>query len=205
MMKHSGPKTCLALLLTLSTLSFGAQADETSKLTSPEQTADVVEGNTEQSVALAGDVDQQVSLLQQLVIANAAEIRFGAVILEKARTKAAKVYGKTLVADHLQVFDLLRDLMEQKYSKVTMDQLVQAAQQLKASENTEIAALETTPSEQFPGIVLQQSKVRHARTLLILKAMKEQRNAPELRQLAEIIDFSVRKHIRMAELISRAD
>lgn len=200
MLRSTATKTGLALIFGLSSLSASAQDNWSETEAISYETAASLEASTDASDS-DRDVSEQVSLLQRLAIFNASEIRRGSLILERARTKAARAYAKALIADHLQVSDLLRDLAEKKGAKFTGEKLVEAAMKFKEQEQTELSALEKLGMVEFKNILTEKSQERHRRALVLLKAIKDQRNEPDMKRLAEIVSYTIQKHQKMAEIL----
>lgn len=190
-------KLCFGLLISGMSLSAGVQAG--------------VDQNAQQQVVAEAQGAQEVSpqeklvkkrILQRIFFTNLAAMKVGRVILERAESDLVREYGKALIVDHLQVLEGLHNAA-QKAGISLADRIPdELADRIETRGEEIVKELKEAAKDRLKQAVWSRMTDTHTRSLEVLQEALQEFQDRDSQRRAEVIEFVVRKHLRMAEQLA---
>lgn len=135
------------------------------------------------------------NMVQNLAMANLAELSAARLALSKAQNPQVKEYAQQMINDHTKAMDDLKSFAQSKNMTLPTKPDVQ--------HQSAVASLKGQPADDFAEEYLKQSGVTdHRNTLRLLEDIRDDADDPELKKLAEKMIPVVENHLQRGELLA---
>lgn len=135
------------------------------------------------------------NMMQNLAMANLAELSAARLALSKAQHPQVKAYAQQMIADHTKAMEDLKSLAQSKDMTLPTEP--------DAQHQSAVARLEGQSADDFAEEYLEQSGVTdHRNTLRLLVDISEDADDPQLKMLAEKMIPIVESHLQRGELLA---